>query len=417
MKGDDVFGVVVVAALVVGGAVGGAAMVYTGVRDVDIQHRAQTTWRPVKGRVLTTTVQQGQRFRGKAAILNLIYQEYRVHITYNYTVDGVTHAGHHVAPPEADSDRGRRGYAEQVAARFPPGQPCEVFYDTADPVQSYLLRGTTSNAYGRILIGLFLVILCGLLIPVAMVLSLAAKRGLLPRPLGLAPTEQNGWSEVLSPTGDGLRGALSVLLPLTLLWVGGVGATCWHFFAEGVRPLRWGALDLTLLVLAGLIALVLLLAACGSIARARRRRRALCPPRVYLRAEQLVPGTTVGVCAEQVLREAARVKEFTATLVNPANDDKQVFVKLEDRELNADEPLVGAGDLVLGPTAAPAVMHVVVTTVLADNTRGDTVFPLWSPAPLSVVAPIKPPDAEPPGTTEGGIAPGAIAGAARDEEG
>jgi hypothetical protein len=416
MKGEEAFGVVVAVALVVGGAVGGAFMVYTGARDVGVQQRAQTTWRAVEGSVVTTTVNEGEKFRGKAAILNLIYQEYRVHVSYTFNVGGVTYLSHDLAPPESDSDRGRHGYAEEIAARFPAKQPCEVFYNPEDPRQSYLLRGTTSNAYGRILIGLFLVTLCGLIVPAALVINYTAKRGLFPRPRGLVPTEQQGWSELL-PAGGGLGEELPWEVLLTLLWIGGVGATCWHYFVEGVRPLRWGYVDLTLLVLAVVIALLLAWATAWSVVAALRRRRALYPARVYLRAEQLVPGTQVGVCAEQVTREAAHVKALTAMLLNPANDEKQVFVLIEDRHLNADEPLVGAGDLVVGAASAPVLMRIIVGTTLADGTSATLSFPLWSPAPLSVLAPIKPPGAENAPPAEEDEAPGAIAGAARDEEG
>ena len=389
MKNEDFFGGLFGAAIVLGAAIGGAAMMYTGVRDVNIQHQAQTTWRPAQGLVLKSTVVPGEPFRGKAAILNLFYREYRVSIAYAYTVDGANYLGSRLAPPEADSDRGRQGWAEATAAQFQPKQPCEVHYNPDHPEQSYLLCGSTSNAYGRILIGLFLMVLFGLIIPGGFLLNVAAKWGLLPRPRGVVPTEQSGWFSLLPASGEGVRTSLRWLILLTLLWDVSVGATCWHYFAEGVRPLRWGWIDLLLLVVAGLIALGASLVMCSEIVSARRRRRLLFPARAYLSTEQMAPGTTLVVCVEQAARESVRVTEFTATLVDVATGNKEAIAQLSDEAVTPDEPLLGDGDLVVGETAAPTLARIEVLTLLDDGTRASASFTFWAPATLSVSKPVE----------------------------
>ena len=388
MKRDDWFGSVCAVLIVLGAAVGGVALVYTGVRDVDLQHHAQMSWQSIQGHVLKTTVSQGARFKGKAAILNLFYQEYRVEVVYTFTVDGRTFSSRQLAPPAADSDRGRQGWAEITAAQFNPLDPCEVFYDPDDPSHSYLLRGTTSNVYGRILIGLFLVLVCGVLLPGVYVMDRAAQSGLLPRPRGLAPAEQHGWSELLPASGEWLRSSVRWRVILAAVcWDAGLGATCWHYFVEGVRPLRWGFVDLGLLIVAVGIALMLSFMTYRDFATTLRGRRTLFPARVYLQTDRLTPGTRLVIGVEQSARAAVLVKKCTAALLDPATDTKVAIVQLADQAVTAEEPLLGYGELVLAELAEPVLARIDVLTRLDDGSCAMSSFTFWSPALLSVPQP------------------------------
>jgi hypothetical protein len=106
------------------------------------------SWPTVEGTVQTSRVLEEVRTRGGT--------QYRVELTYTYAVEGKVYTG--------DRFNNRNNYlagedrARAVARAYPPGAKVPVSYNPGDPAQAVLEPEVTWHTWGRLVIGVVLLL-------------------------------------------------------------------------------------------------------------------------------------------------------------------------------------------------------------------------------------------------------------------
>ncbi len=115
----------------------GVTLTYVGWKRVR-NGRDSQSWTSVEGTIISSDIDRKVYRIDTEARSEFAYFP-AVH--YRYRVGGVSYQSDRVSA-EADIGRGRSGLATQIAARYPAGKRCRVYYDPADPSDAVLERGS-----------------------------------------------------------------------------------------------------------------------------------------------------------------------------------------------------------------------------------------------------------------------------------
>jgi hypothetical protein len=106
------------------------------------------TYRPVEASVHSVTVVEGTPGRHG--------RQYRPRVEYEYVVAGQRYLGTRVTPADL---KGKRAWAEDLAATYHPGEAVTAYYDPARPEQAFL-RHSAGSFWGMLAVSVPMMLLC-----------------------------------------------------------------------------------------------------------------------------------------------------------------------------------------------------------------------------------------------------------------
>lgn len=252
------------------------------------QHRKITTYQEVNAKILSSRV-ESHRSHGRHGAST----SYSPRIEYEYEVGGNAYTCSEVTPI---SHSAGRGWANEIVARFRPGQVCTAYHDPDDPGSAFLLREYAFLPY-------FFMLFPMVFIAVGLSLWLSGGRERWRAPVAQA----DGWYAV--PLGTGMadwRRAAAIILMVWLL-VGIVGAG--HYFSvAGPTYETFGIVTTAVYFAVSLVPLAVFL---YYWLLGRRMEDA----RLWIGAGRLACGDSVAVHVEQAVYAPVTLEEYRIGLV------------------------------------------------------------------------------------------------------
>ncbi len=253
------------------------------------QHRRISTFRPVEATVHTVRVDMRETRTSKGG-RSVTYAPI---VHYEYEVDGRMHSNTQVLPkPHTGSSE----WASEIASRFVEGEPCEAYYDPANPEDAFLVKEYRFLFYGLALLGV--AIAC---IPFVIWSSMPRTQPLL------VPPATDGWRE--APVARTMRQRISASFLAAAAVNAGWVVTLGHYVWVA------GPAETTLLYLSASAGLVAGLIPVWTMVRTLLLSRAIGEARVLLQPAPVLVGKRFQVRVEQDLRVDANVEEVVVELV------------------------------------------------------------------------------------------------------
>lgn len=131
----------------------GAVITSFGVHGLTLGFESKN-WPSTEARILESRVERNTSGSGKDRTTS-----YRAEVTYEFTVDGVTHTGDRVAA--ADLGRGKSVHAKRIVTRYPKGGKASVYYRPDNPAKCLLEPGVQPQTFIMPSVGLFALLLGG----------------------------------------------------------------------------------------------------------------------------------------------------------------------------------------------------------------------------------------------------------------
>lgn len=145
-------------------ALAGATITFFGIRGL-IWSSASKDWPSAEGRVIKSSVER----RTSRTATETSRTAYHAEVSYEFTVEGTAFTGDRVA--YGDYGRGRYSHASRIVSSYPKGKSVTVYYMAGDPNECLLEPGLKGQAFILPSIGLFILLIGGVLICAAIAVA------------------------------------------------------------------------------------------------------------------------------------------------------------------------------------------------------------------------------------------------------
>jgi hypothetical protein len=144
-------------------AAGGLAGVSFGIYAVRMSKIA-LKWSKAKGKVVVSEMDEGHRWVGGQFFYNVVTEQFRPRVGYEYNVENKTYKGKRVRIAEFTFKDDGGVWANKVVVDYPKGKEVEVSYNPDRPKESVLEPGITTSVLRNINAGMiyFIIGACGL---------------------------------------------------------------------------------------------------------------------------------------------------------------------------------------------------------------------------------------------------------------